>query len=243
MLLRSSKRTRPENLTLDYEAQKKKRSRSINARKKQQEEEREQELQCSLEATNTTTISPPSSPKNIRSLKKPLAGDNINNINNNNNTTKANQDNEAEELEAKHSSDSTSETSDDSNNSLVVPPGMISAEDIGNLFECPICFEDMLPPIYQCSRGHLICSSCRTKVCRCPSCRESLVDKVCNLALAQLAERIVNSKCKYWKEVQVALTRCHTYRRPSMKNAANSGLCVVQCLRASAAGKARQGTT
>jgi len=195
-------------LTLDYEAQRKKRSRSTNGRKKQQqqqEEEREQELQCSLEATNTTTISPPSSPKNIRSLKKPLvddkdANDNISNINNNNNTTKANQDNEAEELEARHGSDSTSETSDNDNNSLVVPPGMISAEDIGNLFECPICFEDMLPPIYQCSRGHLICSSCRTKVCRCPSCRETLVDKVCNLALAQLAERIVNSRCKYWKE-------------------------------------------
>lgn len=230
MLLRSSKRTRPENSTnnADYEAQqKKKRSKSTttttttNKNKKQ--------LQCSLEASTTTTISPPSSPKNIRSLKKPRNphdeehDDNvidnaiISKNNNNATTTKANQDNEADELDSNNNG-STSSSSDSSNTSLVVPPGMISAEDIGNLFECPICFEDMLPPIYQCSRGHLICSSCRTKVCRCPSCREPLVDKVCNLALAQLAERIVNSRCKYWRE------GC-THKMPYLQKAQHEECC------------------
>ncbi|CAM0878983.1 unnamed protein product [Alopecurus aequalis] len=38
--------------------------------------------------------------------------------------------------------------------------------------DCPICFEPLSPPIFQCSVGHFICSSCRHKQLdnKCPSC-------------------------------------------------------------------------
>ena len=43
-------------------------------------------------------------------------------------------------------------------------------------FECPVCFEIMMPPkrIYSCSNDHYICSLCLTdtKMKACPLCRE-----------------------------------------------------------------------
>ena len=43
-------------------------------------------------------------------------------------------------------------------------------------FECPVCFEVMVPPkrIYSCSNDHYICSLCLTdtKMSACPLCRE-----------------------------------------------------------------------
>ena len=37
--------------------------------------------------------------------------------------------------------------------------------------ECPICFELARPPVLQCPEGHILCSSCRPRVARCPVCR------------------------------------------------------------------------
>ena len=31
-------------------------------------------------------------------------------------------------------------------------------------FECPVCFGYILPPIFQCTNGHLICNTCMEKV-------------------------------------------------------------------------------
>jgi len=41
--------------------------------------------------------------------------------------------------------------------------------------ECPVCL--MLPrqaPVYQCENGHCVCSSCKTNLAQCPTCRKAL---------------------------------------------------------------------
>lgn len=50
-------------------------------------------------------------------------------------------------------------------------------EDLTSLFECPVCFEYVLPPIYQCESGHLVCTECRPKLGNCPTCRGGLGSK------------------------------------------------------------------
>ncbi|VVA30123.1 PREDICTED: E3 ubiquitin-ligase [Prunus dulcis] len=44
------------------------------------------------------------------------------------------------------------------------------------VFDCPICFEPLTIPVYQCDQnGHIACSSCCTKINnRCPSCSGSI---------------------------------------------------------------------
>ena len=43
------------------------------------------------------------------------------------------------------------------------------------LSECPVCFDDMIPPmkIFQCINGHSLCENCKAnvKIANCPSCR------------------------------------------------------------------------
>jgi len=40
-----------------------------------------------------------------------------------------------------------------------------------NRLECPVCLYTMEPPIYQCPEGHLICTTCKPKLKKCPECR------------------------------------------------------------------------
>ncbi|XP_034229537.1 uncharacterized protein LOC117638536 [Prunus dulcis] len=44
------------------------------------------------------------------------------------------------------------------------------------LFDCPICYEPLTIPVYQCDQnGHIACSSCRTKINdKCPFCSGSI---------------------------------------------------------------------
>lgn len=49
-----------------------------------------------------------------------------------------------------------------------------SSTDLASLFECPVCFDYVLPPILQCQSGHLVCSNCRPKLNCCPTCRGPL---------------------------------------------------------------------
>lgn len=35
-----------------------------------------------------------------------------------------------------------------------------------SLFQCPMCFNHVLPPIPRCQSGHLVCSNCRPKISR-----------------------------------------------------------------------------
>ncbi|KAF0298972.1 putative E3 ubiquitin-protein ligase sinah [Amphibalanus amphitrite] len=40
-----------------------------------------------------------------------------------------------------------------------------------DVLECPVCYQELYPPIYQCNNGHPVCSSCRPRVRACPVCK------------------------------------------------------------------------
>uniref|UniRef100_A0A8C4RX28 E3 ubiquitin-protein ligase n=1 Tax=Erpetoichthys calabaricus TaxID=27687 RepID=A0A8C4RX28_ERPCA len=67
--------------------------------------------------------------------------------------------------------------------------------DLANLFECPVCFDFVLPPILQCRSGHLVCSNCRPKLTCCPTCRGPL-GSIRNLAMEKVAH-FVMFPCRY----------------------------------------------
>ena len=71
-----------------------------------------------------------------------------------------------------------------------------SNNNLASLFECPVCFDYVLPPILQCHNGHLVCSNCRRKLTRCPTCRDPLTRSIRNLALEKLAVSVL-FPCKY----------------------------------------------
>ena len=52
--------------------------------------------------------------------------------------------------------------------------------------ECPVCMENMVPPITLCTNGHNICSKCRESVQCCPTCRAEFSQIRC-LALENIA--------------------------------------------------------
>ncbi|PSN30707.1 hypothetical protein C0J52_25399 [Blattella germanica] len=54
------------------------------------------------------------------------------------------------------------------------------------LLECPVCMEYMGPPIHQCRRGHLVCSSCKPKLPSCPTCRSRFTESR-NLAMEKVS--------------------------------------------------------
>lgn len=86
-------------------------------------------------------------------------------------------------------------TNSTTTNAMVTAVNASSQADLAVLFECPVCFDYVLPPIYQCDSGHLICTSCRPKLTCCPSCRGNL-GSVRNLAMEKVAET-VKFPCKY----------------------------------------------
>lgn len=67
--------------------------------------------------------------------------------------------------------------------------------DLASLFECPVCFDYVLPPILQCQSGHLVCSTCRPKLNCCPTCRGPL-GNIRNLAMEKVASTVM-FPCKY----------------------------------------------
>lgn len=58
------------------------------------------------------------------------------------------------------------------------------------LFECPVCFDYVLPPILQCQAGHLVCNPCRQKLSCCPTCRGPLSPSIRNLAMEKVASTL-----------------------------------------------------
>ncbi|XP_067134898.1 E3 ubiquitin-protein ligase SIAH1A-like [Centruroides vittatus] len=58
-----------------------------------------------------------------------------------------------------------------------------------SLFECPVCYDYMEPPTFQCPAGHTICSRCSLYVRQCPLCRGELRNYR-NLTLERLAEMV-----------------------------------------------------
>lgn len=67
----------------------------------------------------------------------------------------------------------------------------IQTPELTALFECPVCFDYVLPPILQCQAGHLVCSACRRKVSCCPTCRGPLTPSIRNLAMEKLASTLL----------------------------------------------------
>ena len=54
---------------------------------------------------------------------------------------------------------------------------------IQQVLECPVCLETpRAPPIYQCERGHMLCSICRAKLYFCPICQFILGNSRCLIA-------------------------------------------------------------
>lgn len=62
-----------------------------------------------------------------------------------------------------------------------------------NYSDCPVCFNTLTPPIYQCCNGHIICSTCAEQIHKCVECRVPLLksSKIRNIAL----EKIINNLC------------------------------------------------
>jgi len=71
-----------------------------------------------------------------------------------------------------------------------------SNQDLASLFECPVCFDYVLPPILQCHAGHLVCASCRPKLTSCPTCRGPLGGNIRNLAMEKVASTVM-FPCRY----------------------------------------------
>ncbi|KAH0624081.1 hypothetical protein JD844_007418 [Phrynosoma platyrhinos] len=63
--------------------------------------------------------------------------------------------------------------------------------ELTSLFECPVCFDYVLPPILQCQAGHLVCNQCRQKLSCCPTCRGSLTPSIRNLAMEKVASAVL----------------------------------------------------
>ena len=64
-----------------------------------------------------------------------------------------------------------------------------------NELECPVCFEYMIPPIFQCDGGHSICSNCKSQIKECPTCKEE-IDDTHNFALEKMAQ-LIHYRCKF----------------------------------------------
>lgn len=68
--------------------------------------------------------------------------------------------------------------------------------ELAALFECPVCFDYVLPPILQCQNGHLVCQACRQMITSCPTCRIQITSNIRNLQMEKLASTIL-FPCKY----------------------------------------------
>ena len=74
--------------------------------------------------------------------------------------------------------------------------GKVDSKKILTLLECPVCYDYITPPIKQCVKGHLVCSSCYQKLSNCPTCRSDL-SKERNLCLEQIAP-FLKYPCRYY---------------------------------------------
>jgi E3 ubiquitin-protein ligase SIAH1 len=65
--------------------------------------------------------------------------------------------------------------------------------------ECPVCYESMESPIFQCIKGHVICHGCKDQLNlpkKCPTCRVVLRDDMRCLVLEQMADTMM-TPCKH----------------------------------------------
>lgn len=66
-----------------------------------------------------------------------------------------------------------------------------------DLFECPICYEPLTIPVFQCNQnGHIACSSCISKINnKCPSCSGSIFSNRCR-AIEKILESVSTISCR-----------------------------------------------
>uniref|UniRef100_A0A1B6BZK9 E3 ubiquitin-protein ligase n=1 Tax=Clastoptera arizonana TaxID=38151 RepID=A0A1B6BZK9_9HEMI len=73
-------------------------------------------------------------------------------------------------------------------------PSSINLETLNDglmaLLECPVCFETMLPPIFQCKEGHNVCHLCKEKLKNCPTCRQMFVGR--NIAVEHMSNKLLH---------------------------------------------------
>uniref|UniRef100_A0A0E0FFL4 RING-type E3 ubiquitin transferase n=1 Tax=Oryza nivara TaxID=4536 RepID=A0A0E0FFL4_ORYNI len=74
-----------------------------------------------------------------------------------------------------------------------------------DVLDCPVCFEPFKPPIFQCSVGHFICSSCCNKLNKCPGCSRTTFERCLGM------ERIVESAVVPCTYVEHGCTNKVTY--------------------------------
>lgn len=72
----------------------------------------------------------------------------------------------------------------------------MDSESLRSLFQCPVCSDYAVPPVYQCSNGHIVCEDCRGRLFNCPMCREDFHDSIVNLTLAKVSENL-KFPCKF----------------------------------------------
>jgi len=70
--------------------------------------------------------------------------------------------------------------------------------DLREIVDCPVCLETLLPPVYQCCAGHLLCGTCKSKLTQCPTCSGSLggAEGIRSRGFEQLAETL-SWECKF----------------------------------------------
>lgn len=86
---------------------------------------------------------------------------------------------------------------------------LIKTEELKDLLECPVCLRvPRASPIYQCARGHVVCSDCRPNVSTCPQCRDPL-GNIRSLVSEKMLEKLP-CVCKFGDNgCQVELMRSH----------------------------------
>ncbi|KAF7492302.1 hypothetical protein SSS_10102 [Sarcoptes scabiei] len=103
-----------------------------------------------------------------------------------------------ENLKSKSSNHSSNDPSNRSQNpsTSVSTLATASNSEIASLYECPVCFEYILPPILQCQNGHLVCQPCRKKLTYCPTCRICIDSEIRNLQMEKIASTVL-FPCKF----------------------------------------------
>ncbi|XP_044757230.1 uncharacterized protein LOC123315556 [Coccinella septempunctata] len=82
------------------------------------------------------------------------------------------------------------EFKEDSNKGIVKSTSLSNVDmEMLKAIECPVCFEYMVPPIFQCEIGHSICGKCKGLVSQCPTCRRPFGDAQ-NFAVENLTSYI-----------------------------------------------------
>lgn len=101
---------------------------------------------------------------------------------------------------------------------LVVPK---DNSDFASLLQCPVCYELLGPPVWQCREGHPLCNSCRQQIVsgRCPTCRTTDNVLIRCLALEQLLQTM-RVRCKHGCGSMIDFERKHEHeqfceRRPA----------------------------